>query len=335
MFIREIILICYLIGIILGVSGLTTAVLAYRRERSELSFALIGFCLLMLVMCCYDMAIYYCDYVIGGLSSQKILRIGNCIIAATMLMWSSLQIGIGGKGPLKIVDSLVQKYLVFYIALWMLLTVFLSIKQFYTLKWMLLATDIALIVLVLASSVGHMIFTAVQGRKYSFHYMVTVTAVLIWNYISYFWGEASVYWGNSDFIRAPLDLTIIFWLIVNAATLVYGYRYAFLPAFRHESVKEQEQNGGRTDTKSRIEEICSQYGLTPREKELIELIYSGLSNREIAEKLYLSESTVKTHIYNIFRKLDVRNRVSVICMINGEFQDDETDKKESCTDDSK
>lgn len=34
--------------------------------------------------------------------------------------------------------------------------------------------------------------------------------------------------------------------------------------------------------------------------------------------LFLSESTVKTHIYNIFRKMEVKNRVSVICIINEE-----------------
>ena len=48
-----------------------------------------------------------------------------------------------------------------------------------------------------------------------------------------------------------------------------------------------------------------------------------MSNKEIAETLFLSESTVKTHIYNIFRKLEVKNRVGVICIINGD-----TDKTE-------
>ncbi|MCI7146341.1 MAG: response regulator transcription factor [Clostridiales bacterium] len=63
------------------------------------------------------------------------------------------------------------------------------------------------------------------------------------------------------------------------------------------------------------------YKITPREKEFIELIYKGKSNKEIAEELFLSESTVKTHIYNIFRKLDVKNRVGVICLVNGETED--------------
>ena len=60
----------------------------------------------------------------------------------------------------------------------------------------------------------------------------------------------------------------------------------------------------------------------------MELIYRGKSNKEIAEMLFLSESTVKTHIYNIFRKMEVRNRVSVICIINGENPSSQEDAAE-------
>lgn len=320
MFIREIILVCYLLCIILGVSGLTIALLTKNRQQSDVNHALMWFLVGMLVMCCYDMAIYYCDYVIGGLGSLKILRIGNCIISGTMFLWLSLQKSIAGKETLQLIDTLTKRYIMFYMAMWMLLTCFLSIDQFYTMKWMLLTTDIALIVLVLATAVGYIIFTAVENDKQTLYYMVTVTAMLLWNYISYFWGETSVYWGNSEFIREPLDLTIIFWLIVNAATLLYGYKRNFLHAF-NDAADAGEKEPGK-NIQERIDEICIQYRITPREKEFIELIYSGKSNREIAETLFLSESTVKTHIYNIYRKLDVKNRVGVICLVNGDSDTD-------------
>ena len=53
------------------------------------------------------------------------------------------------------------------------------------------------------------------------------------------------------------------------------------------------------------------YGLTKREKEIVELICGGLSNKEISEKLFISLQTVKDHNYNIFRKVDVSNRVQL------------------------
>jgi ATP/maltotriose-dependent transcriptional regulator MalT len=48
--------------------------------------------------------------------------------------------------------------------------------------------------------------------------------------------------------------------------------------------------------------------LSEREWEVLRWVASGASNREIGRRLYITESTVKRHIYNIFGKLQVRNR---------------------------
>jgi LuxR family transcriptional regulator of csgAB operon len=50
-------------------------------------------------------------------------------------------------------------------------------------------------------------------------------------------------------------------------------------------------------------------GLTPREVEILAMVAVGAKNEEIAEKLNISPHTVKTHIYNIFKKIDVPNRL--------------------------
>jgi DNA-binding NarL/FixJ family response regulator len=53
-------------------------------------------------------------------------------------------------------------------------------------------------------------------------------------------------------------------------------------------------------------------GLTPREAEVLSLIAAGLSNSEIAERLFVSEGTVKSHINRIFAKIDARDRAQAV-----------------------
>ena len=60
--------------------------------------------------------------------------------------------------------------------------------------------------------------------------------------------------------------------------------------------------------KARLREL----GITPREREILELIAAGLSNREIAEKLFVSENTVKTHSSRLFDKLSAKRRTQAV-----------------------
>ena len=54
--------------------------------------------------------------------------------------------------------------------------------------------------------------------------------------------------------------------------------------------------------------------LSSRELEVLNILASGKSTKEIARELYLSEPTIKTHLANIYRKLEVNNRISAVAV---------------------
>jgi DNA-binding CsgD family transcriptional regulator len=58
--------------------------------------------------------------------------------------------------------------------------------------------------------------------------------------------------------------------------------------------------------------LVSQLELSKRELEILSLLAQGHSNQEIATKLFVSLSTVKTHIQNLFEKLDVKRRIQAV-----------------------
>lgn len=71
---------------------------------------------------------------------------------------------------------------------------------------------------------------------------------------------------------------------------------------------EVPMTGPFTRNTARLAELA----ITPRELEILEAVASGLSNREIAERLFVSENTVKTHAARLFDKLGARRRTQAV-----------------------
>ncbi len=67
-----------------------------------------------------------------------------------------------------------------------------------------------------------------------------------------------------------------------------------------------------TIIKTDVNELLRARGISQREFEVLELMSKGYSNQEIADKLFISLNTVKTHTSNLFQKLDARRRTQAI-----------------------
>ena len=122
---------------------------------------------------------------------------------------------------------------------------------------------------------------------------------------------------------AALKLVEYRFLIVEHSLEIYGGIVALLFSAlgiwlglkltrTRETVVVKEVPVPATGPFERNEARLDQLGITPREMDILEAMASGLSNREIAEKLFVSENTVKTHTARLFEKLSARRRTQAV-----------------------
>jgi ATP/maltotriose-dependent transcriptional regulator MalT len=104
-------------------------------------------------------------------------------------------------------------------------------------------------------------------------------------------------------------------VIFSALGLYFGLRWARTREVREVVVVREVQREVRVPEgvafsvdAGKLKEL----GITPREHEILGLIATGLSNREIGERLFVSENTVKTHSSRLFEKLGVNRRVQAV-----------------------
>lgn len=102
----------------------------------------------------------------------------------------------------------------------------------------------------------------------------------------------------------PLSLEYLFYLGINVIVLVSSIR----------SLAKDPNTASAFGTIN--ESAWSRFSLTAREREMATLIAQGLSNKEIASNLGISEATVRTHIYNLFQKVGAQSRIELLNLLH-------------------
>lgn len=94
-------------------------------------------------------------------------------------------------------------------------------------------------------------------------------------------------------------------LLLNLAPVIW-LKKSFLPNYM--CFFEKENTGY-------LESFFTHHGISKRERDIIDLVIRGKSNREIEDLLYISYNTVKNHIYNLYKKLGVQSRGQMILLV--------------------
>ena len=104
----------------------------------------------------------------------------------------------------------------------------------------------------------------------------------------------------------------IYGAFIAATFAILGIWLGIRLARRRQNVTEAETPVLSAQPSLLNERNRDDLGITQRELEILELIAQGLSNREIAAKLYVSENTVKTHARHVFDKLGAKRRTQAV-----------------------
>lgn len=110
-----------------------------------------------------------------------------------------------------------------------------------------------------------------------------------------------VLWEISELLKFMLGTAAL--LVINTIPFIWA-RYVFLPfnttVSRH------------IESEIDLERVFTDHNITQREAEITRMLIEGKSNKEIESKLFISYSTVKNHIYNIYGKLGVNSRYELL-----------------------
>ncbi len=109
-------------------------------------------------------------------------------------------------------------------------------------------------------------------------------------------------------LQHPIAFTPLAYIIINSAIIFYYIRNYI------NAIPAEITNLHAFDKENLLLShvtIIKEHNITERELEVLQLILNGYSNHEISKKLFISSNTARNHIYSIFKKLDVKNRLEL------------------------
>lgn len=159
------------------------------------------------------------------------------------------------------------------------------------------------------------------GREGAVFFIGVAVGALL--YVVGGWFSGSYDWA----VEASICVAVI---VCGALQIRVNYQcYPFESALEadkddHEIATVQEQTGRyKALWQRKIQTACDRYKLSPREREVLHILVKGRDTKYVMDTFCISQSTAKTHIYNIYRKFDIHSRQDLLDFIEEIEPDDE------------
>lgn len=166
----------------------------------------------------------------------------------------------------------------------------------------LVGTTSFLVLIVMATIVGSLVATAVRkhpsldpGRRKAVR---AFAVMMLLGYLPYV---------GFGFLRDPYDVygSFVNQLWLNFVPILW-IQYFFLPYYARLSTSDED---------AVLDNLTQEHNISKREREIMELVVEGKSNREIEEQLFISVNTVKNHIYHLYQKLGIKSRSQLMHLV--------------------
>ncbi len=106
------------------------------------------------------------------------------------------------------------------------------------------------------------------------------------------------------------------WMQIRVNYQIYPFEPVIETGLDDETRAHLEYEGQRKTLWQQKRAIaCERYGLSPREREILQILLKGRDAKYITDTFYISQSTAKTHIYNIYRKFGIHSRQELLDFI--------------------
>ena len=311
----------YIVCFLSGICCLTTVFIASKGNRDEFIKRLRDLILsfFLLVLACF-IEFYRIYFFSKWEMNVLIMTMQDVFIVTFLIAWVRLVMQVTNKERIKKYWILVPAASIVDYISWLVVYIFFMDKDYNVTsaaadQWLLVTDTVLYTVIVVYSLYFGYDLLRNEYEKRKKRYLLILDG-LVTIFIGFVFFDTLCYYFLPEVFEFSCNLypfhpLFVCFIIICVLSVFYLNENNLFGLTEHHDLQVQT-------IQFSFDEIAQKFNLTKREREMIELVFKGLSNPEISQMLNISISTVKRHIQNIYKKMNIKNRFELIYMIKAD-----------------